>query len=390
MQQLVLFQLALATLLVAAAVHRWLLVPALLVAAALVLFAVLRRNQRSLRDWYATRAELRARQRLAQGPPPSDVDPGLAPVAECVPGLRTHGYVDRDRRTVGMVGDGTFLTTVLRVEAKVSALRPPGGSRALPLRLLHDALEVDGIRLASVQVVQHVQPAPATHLPAQAVARTSYAPLQERCGAPAMRLMWVALRLDPELCPEAVEARGGGQEGAQRCLLRAADQLASRLVGSGFAATVLAEDELVAALATSACVNPLESARAAQPGSPSVRRTEESAQSWRCDDRLHSSYAVSGWPELGRAATPLPRLVSLITSTPTLTTTFSLTLGRGRLRNAVGVSGCVRVTARSPEELTQARRHLEHSARDAGVGLTRLDREQLPGVLATLPLGGTH
>jgi hypothetical protein len=33
---------------------------------------------------------------------------------------------------------------------------------------------------------------------------------------------------------------------------------------------------------------------------------------------------------------------------------------------------------------------LEQAARSAKVGLQRLDREQLPGVLATLPLGGTR
>jgi type VII secretion protein EccE len=276
------------------------------------------------------------------------------------------------------------------VEAGVSALRPAFGARAMPLGLLRDALEVDGITLESVQVVQHVQPAPAPHLPEQSVARRSYAPLQEQTGSPALRLTWVALKLDPELCPEAVKARGGGVEGAQRCLTRAADQLASRITGAGFRASVLNEEELVAAVSTSACANPLATARASQPDAPPTRRTQETSRAWRCDDRWHTTYGVGRWPEVGRAATPLPRLVSLLTAVPALTTTFSLTVGRGARRQSLSVSGHVRITGRTDNELTHARRLLERAARSAKVGLVRLDREQLPGVLATLPLGGAR
>lgn len=390
LQQLVLIELALTALVVGAAIDELMLVPAAVVAAALVLFALLRRHQRSVRDWLSTVLALRARKRQLTGPLTERVDASLAPAAECVPGLRTYAFIDRDRRTVGMIGDGSFVSAVVRVEAGVTALRPAFGARALPLGLLHDALEMDGIRLESAQLVQHVQPAPAPHLPEQAVARRSYAPLQEQTGSPALRLTWVALKLDPELCREAVEARGGGLQGAQKCLLRAADQLASRITGAGFRATVLNEEELIAAVATSACVNPLATARASQPDAPPVRRTAETSRTWRCDDRLHTTYGVGRWPELGRAATPLPRLVSLLTAVPALTTTFSLTVGRGVRRQSVAVSGHVRVTGRTDSELTAARRHLERSSRSAKVGLVRLDREQLPGLLATLPLGGAR
>ncbi|MCF6524915.1 type VII secretion protein EccE [Streptomyces sp. JJ36] len=390
LQQLVLIELALAALVVAAAVDELMLVPAGVLAAVLVLFALLRRHQRSVRDWLATVLALRARRRAATAPPAERVGPGLAPAAECAPGLRTYAFLDRERRTVGMVGDGSFLTAVIRVEAGDTALRPAFGARAFPLALLHDALEVDGIRLESVQLVQHVQPAPAPHLPEQAVARRSYAPLQEQTGSPALRLTWVALKLDPELCREAVQARGGGLEGAQRCVLRTADQLASRITGAGFRATVLSEEELVSAVATSACVNPMATARAGQPGTSPARRTAETARTWRCDDRWHTTYGVGRWPELGRAATPLPRLVSLLTAVPALTTTFSVTVARGTRRSTASVSGFVRVTGRTDTELTGARRHLERVARGAKVGLVRLDREQLPGALATLPLGGTR
>lgn len=394
-----LLELAAAVLLVAAAVHRLMLVPAVVVAVALLVVALMRRHQRSVRDWGATVLALRARRRAAARPltpamvldsEGERVDASFLPLVECAPGLRTYAYLDKKRRTIGMLGDGSFLTAVVRIEAGPSALRPAFGARALPLELVREALDVDGIALESVQVVQHVQPAPAPHLPDQSVARRSYGPLQEQTGSPALRLTWVALKLDPELCPEAVKARGGGLEGAQRCLVRAADHLASRVTGGGFVSTVLNEEELIGTLATSACVSPVATARASRPDAVPTRRTAESARAWRCDDRWHTTYGVGRWPELGRAATPLPRLVALLTSMPTLTSTFSLTLGRSARRGAVTVSGHVRLTGRSDTELVAARRHLERASRSAKLGLVRLDREQQPGALATLPLGGVR
>ncbi|MBA0051878.1 type VII secretion protein EccE [Streptomyces sp. AJS327] len=404
MYQLVLVELGLAVLLLGAAAGGLVLLPSVVLAAALVLLALVRRRRRSAREWVAVLLALRARRRAAAlAPVPAAVsgarpggearertDPGFAPVVECVPSLRTHAFLDRERRAVGMLGDGTFLTALVRVEAQHGALRPAFGSRALPLGLLRDALEVDGIALESVQVVQHVQPAPAPHLPERSVARHSYAPLQQRTGAPALRLTWVALKLDPELCRTAVAARGGGLAGAQRCLLRVADHVASRLAGAGFRATVLDEEELTSAVATSICVSPMAMARASRPDAPEGRRTAEAARTWRCDDRWHTSYAVGRWPELGRAATPLPRLVSVLSSVPTLSTTFSLTLGRAARGGDASLTGHVRLTGRSETELVGAREVLEGSARSAKLGLVRLDHEQLPGLLATLPLGGAR
>ncbi|MZE50387.1 type VII secretion protein EccE [Streptomyces sp. SID5770] len=389
MRQLVLVESALALVAVGLVMGGLWLVPTCVVAGVLVLLAVIRRRGQAVQDWLGTVLALRAR-RSAAAPAPADADPALAPVGENVPGFRASPYVDRNHRTVGMLGDGTFLTAVLRVEASGSALRPVFGARAFPLSVLGGALEVDDIVVESVQLVQQVRPAPALHLPQQAVARLSYAPLQERTGAPALRLTWVAVKLDPELCREAVEARGGGLEGAQRCLVRIADHLASRITGAGFQATVMDQEELNSAIATAVCTNPRAVARAGRPDAAPQRRTAETSRVWRCDDRWHTSYAIGRWPELGRGATPLPRLVSLLTSVPAYATTFSLTVRRGTRQGAMDLDGHVRVTGGSDNELVRVRRTLEQAARAAKVGLLRLDREQLPGVLATMPLGGAR
>ncbi|MCX4983836.1 type VII secretion protein EccE [Streptomyces sp. NBC_00572] len=392
LQQLVLVEVAAALLLVAWVVEPVLLAPAGVVAVVLVLLAVVRRHRRSLPEWLGTFFALRARSRRASSfTVPEGTEPGLAPVVECDPALRTYAYSDRDRRPVGMIGDGTFLTAVLRVESDGTALRPDRGARPLPVGLVRDVLSVDGIRLESAQIVQHTQPAPAPHLPAQSMAARNYGPLQAQTGSPAVRITWIALKLDPELCPEAVAARGGGLAGAQKCVVRAADQLASRLAGAGFSASVLTEQELTSALATSTCASPMAIAQAGR-GQTQGRRTQETARTWRVDDRRHTTYWVGRWPQLGGqggAGASMPQLVALLTSLPALATTFSLTLSGGD-RQEVTVAGHVRITGRSDEELVAARHELERAARGVRTGLVRLDREQVPGMLATLPLGGAR
>ncbi|MDT6987803.1 type VII secretion protein EccE [Streptomyces lusitanus] len=390
LQRLVLLEIAAAVLLVGWVTGPVALVPGAVVAVVLVALALVRRRSRSLPEWLATARTLRARQKRAAALElPPGTEPGLTPVLECDPALRTYSYGARDRRPVGIVGDGTFVTAVVQVEADATALRAERSRQPLPLALVRDALEVDGIRLESAQVVLHTQPAPALHLPPQSVAVTNYAPLQAQTGAPAVRITWIALKLDPELCPEAVAARGGGLHGAQKCVVRAADHLASRLTGAGFRATVLDEEELISAVATSACANPLVTAEAGR-ADRRERRTEETSRSWRCDNRRHTTYWIRTWPSLGGAHGPsLHQFVARMTGVHALATTISLTLAPGD-RREMSLTGHVRVTGRSADELTEARRALEAAARDAGAALTRLDREQLPGVLATLPLGGAR
>jgi type VII secretion protein EccE len=363
------------------------LVPAVFIAVLLLLLAFVRRRGRSLPEWLGTAWALRTRRKRIAVVPPG-TEPGLAPAVECEPGLRTYTYGGRERRPAGIVGDGTFVTALLQVEADATALRAERSRQPLPLRLVCDALEVDEIVLESAQVVLHTQPSPAIHLPQQSVAVSNYAPLQAESGAPAVRITWIALKLDPESCPEAVAARGGGLVGAQKCVVRVADHLASRLTGAGYRATVLNEEELTAAVATSVCANPLVTAEAGRADVP-PRRTEESGRSWRCDNWRHTTYWIRRWPQLGGSGSSLPQLVALLTAVPALATTFSLTLGRGE-RQEVSLVGHLRVTGRSDDELVAARRSLEHAARRAGAGLARLDREQLPGMLATLPLGGAR
>lgn len=133
LQRIVLLEIAAAALLVGWIVGPFALMPAAVVAVALVLLAFVRRRGRSLPEWLATARALRARQRRAASTPiPPGTEPGLAPAVECDPGLRTSAYSARDRRPVGVIGDGTFVTAVLQVEADATALRAEQVEQPLP------------------------------------------------------------------------------------------------------------------------------------------------------------------------------------------------------------------------------------------------------------------
>ncbi|MFI0897646.1 type VII secretion protein EccE [Streptomyces sp. NPDC020983] len=363
-----LLEVAAASVLVGSAAGRPALVPACLTAVALVAAVAARHRGRPLLEWSGAALAMRGRRRRAGGAPPGPLDPVLAPLAECEPALRTYAFAGRGGRSVGMVGDGTFLTAVLVVRAEDEPLRR---TRPLPLGPLHDALEVEDVRLASVQVVQQIRPAAVR----QGLSPDGAVP---RYGLRAVRGTWVALRLDPELCSTAVLARGGGVGGAQRAVLRAADHLASRLLGAGFAVAVLDEEELTAALAASACVG----APGADPVAAEGPRAVEHSRAWHCGGRRHTTYGLGDVPAAAEA-------MAALTSVPATAYSFALTLARGP-GGAPLVAGFLRVTAEGDTELASAWAELEAVARRRAVELTRLDHEQLPGLLATLPLGGTR
>ncbi|MEV0535285.1 type VII secretion protein EccE [Kitasatospora sp. NPDC050463] len=402
LQQLVLVEVAVALVAVGWTISKPVAGAFGAVALALVVLAVIPLRGRTIPEALRVRAALKARRKQARtNVPPVGTDPAIAPALELEPALRTCTHATETdfggrpiRRETGMVGDGTFLSSVLLVQAKDQPLRPARTALPLPLDVVCSALRVDDISLESVQIVQHTQPAPAPHLPEQSLAARAYQELPDGTATPGLRLTWVALKLDPERAATAVRARGGGEEGARKALQRVTDQLAGRLGSAGFNATVLDERELIAALAISTCANPLAVAgrQGTGSGGGSGRRTQESNRFWRIDDRWHSTYWISRWPQLSRpGGSPgriaAPDLVNLVTGSPALASTFSLTAGHGT-GGSVTISGHVRVTGRSESEVAQVGRLVEARAQSAGLGLARLDLEQAPGMLATLPLGG--
>jgi type VII secretion protein EccE len=329
------------------------------------------------------RAEYRERREVRPGMPSGRPggEAALAPLRETYPGLRTSTLSSRSGEPVGMIGDGTFLTAVIRVAARNEPLRAARRVNPLPLGAVTAVLGDPELPASCVQIVTHTQPAPTPQLPPHALAVRSYQTFAT--DVPAQRTTWVAVRLDPQECATAIEARGGGALGAQRSLLTLAQRVASEIEGSGFETVLLSEPELISALGTACAVNPLVGTA---PGTASTaRRTAEHKRTWRCDDRWHTTYWVDRLPTL--TADTTPDLVAGLTGLPTLSTTLGITATRG-IGDAIGFSMHVRISARAEAQLLEVAKALEQQADKLGAGLSRLDGEQLPGLIATIPLGG--
>jgi type VII secretion protein EccE len=318
------------------------------------------------------------KERLAQGRPATG-ESALAPLRETFPALRTATVATRGGEPVGVIGDGTFLTAVIQLDARNEPLREQRQAHPLPVGAVAAALSDTQVPVASVQLISHSRPAPAPHLPRQSLSARSYQTLGG--DVPAQRTTWAAVRLDPEQAQGAVEARGGGQAGAQRALLTAVQRVASQIEGAGFEATILSEPELITALGTACMVTQV----AVNPAATAHRRTEETRRYWRCDGGWHTTYWLDKPPALSERTSP--DFFAGVGALPALATSVAVNLSKGT-GESVAFSCFIRIAAGSENQLAEAGKALEQRAGQAGAGLTRLDGEQLPGLVATVPLGG--
>lgn len=321
-------------------------------------------------------AEFKERQDQRQ---PASGESALAPLRETFPALRTATVATRGGEPVGVIGDGTFLTAVIQLDARAEPLREPRQAHPLPIGAVAAALADTQVPVASVQLITHARPAPAPHLPRQSLSARSYQSIG--ANVPAQRTTWAAVRLDPEQAQGAVQARGGGSVGAQRALLTAVQRVASQLEGAGFEATILSEPELISALGT-AC-NVMQTA--VNPAAAAHRRTEETRRYWRCDGSWHTTYWMDKPPTFTDQTSP--DFFATVGALPALATSVAVNLSKGT-GDSVAFSCFIRIAAGSEAQLNESGKVLEQQAGKAGAGLTRLDGEQLPGLVATVPLGG--
>lgn len=372
--QVILWQVAAAAVLVAAVRKDWTLALAVAFAAAVVLLTLVRQRGRWLYQSMGIRMRFRARRRVrpADGP----VDARLATLRELLPELDVSGIALRSGERVGVAYDGVAWVGVVAVVPGEDVLPQPQGSQWLPVRELAKALTVDDIALASVQVVQHTAPAPAGVLPGQSPVAGSYQRLNQR-GTPAARHLWVALRLDPARCPDAVEVRGGGLEGGQRAVKRCVARVLELLDGAGVRGRALDEEGVRTVLALTGSVR-------AVPAPPGTRRSDETWTHWQGDGTAHVTWWIRSWPQRG---IPMQVLADAVATVPALAVTVSLALHTEQAEGS-RFRGFVRVSAQSAAAVGAAALAVEQAAAGAGIGLFRLDGEHALGVIATLPLGG--
>ena len=302
-------------------------------------------------------------------------DARVALLRLAVPDLVVAHTTDHERAPVGMAWQDGVWTAVLRVELEPLLVAPIGKAPNLPLGALGPCLEDRGVVLDSIRVLWHCYPGSAV-LPPSSPALSSYLEVIGALPTSARRTTLVAVRLDPRRCGAAIRERGGGVVGAHRALIGALSRVRSALEGRGVPTRPLDPEEL---LATGVAIGELSGALNAE-GRVGL------AEKWGGVTAAgvgHSSYSITGWPSGGVAAG-----LNAFTSIRALSSTVALAISPGGQDGQVGLRGLVRISARTPAELSRAEDRLDKMTDKLGFAMTPLRGLQTAALAATLPFGG--
>ncbi|RKS72666.1 type VII secretion protein EccE [Motilibacter peucedani] len=313
-------------------------------------------------------------------------DQRLAGLAGLLPEVEVQEALDRSGARIAVLFDGRAWSTVIAVEPTGVVVGAEAADAGVPVELLRGVLDDPEQRVAAVQLVTVAVPSPAARLPvSEDPAAFSYASLladADATGLVSHRGTWVALRLEPQRCPEAVERRGGGAEGARRTLLGATAQLVARLDAAGVATSALDAPAVVAALLEAAAA---EGTSRETPGQDAVPTPPESGEErwdhWESGGVAHVSWAVR---QFGRPGDASAQRLADVQATRASVVAHSVTFLPTETSEVL-VRAFVRVAAPLPV-LTDALAQVAATAGQAGIRLRRLDGAQAPAVLATLPL----
>jgi len=372
------WQVAITAVVLAVPLAPGFIVPAVLALVLVVALTVVRSGGRSLARRLRMRVRLAARHRRihqsasAQGFPLAQHD-ALVPLLYLRPGLSVDVASARSGDPVGVIGDETGFTAVLAPadEPVVPSMRPTG----VGIGTLADLCDPDGVGLDSVQLVVRVLPAPASasSVAVPALAR-SYR--QVNTSGTAAAVSWlVAIRL------AASADRAGLLDDRQPVhsqVRSKADRATKLLAAAGLPCRMLDDSQVLAALAGSV------DADRRRPR-PELSRVSESGTTVDVDGWAHASAWVrtaGGGAPVGAGA-----LVSALSDADVSAATVSVIveiIESRRLR----VSTFVRLTAPTAAAANAAMKTLVSRGPAIGLGVVPLTGEQLPGLLATVPLGG--
>ncbi len=334
---------------------------------------------------YAFRSHSRVAER--EGPtemkPPSEDettvigadDPRVALLRLVVPDLVVAQGVDHERRPLGLAWHDGAWTAVLLVDPAPGLITAVGSAPSLPLGALAPCLEDRGVVLDAISVIWHCYPGSAA-LPATSPALNSYMEVLGPLPAAARRTTWIAVRLDPRRCAEAIRERGGGVVGAHRALIGALSRVRNALESAGVSIRPLDSDELLRAGISAAELT-------AVAGSTKPVTLREKWSGVTAGSVGHASYAITGWPSKG-----MRNNLNALTGVRALSSTLSMTISPSGEDGQVGLRGVARVSARTPSELEKADERLKTLSDKLGITLTPLRGLQVSGLAATLPLGG--
>lgn len=354
----------------------WLIVAAVLVLA-LVVLTLVRHRGRALWRWLRVWRGFRSRRRAARA---VQHEPLLGPLREWLPELEITAIDGRRGSSIGVLFDGSAYTMVLGPDG--DELITSANPDTIPLHALAEVREVEGIRLASAQLLVRTVAAPAPILGNYAPqVGASYAEINPTF-APASAAWWIALRLEPARSADSLEIddEGVASETLVRALRKLLGWSTKVLASSGLPCRALDENEVREVVALTSGADP-----AVTPPGRRDRRTNETWTRMNLDASAHATGWVTRFPRRGLRA--MTSVWSAMAALPVHSSTAALILAwspSGELR----CSAYVRVCAGDGRSAQRALTQLGRSLGRARVRFARLDGEQLPGLLATIPLGG--
>lgn len=193
------------------------------------LLFVVRVRGHTLPRWVAIRASFskqrRRRAKTAEQFEPFDADLG-------------------DGAQIGFHWDGRTLLSLLRIQENPQAMTvlEPGitvSGEMVSIQLVADCLQQFDIALDSIDVISQGS---------RSQGRGHIAAIYDAVIGPlpaiAQRTVWIAVRFDPTLCPDAVRNRGGGQEGITRTAATATRRVANRLAEAGLRPHIMTASEI--------------------------------------------------------------------------------------------------------------------------------------------------
>jgi type VII secretion protein EccE len=258
-----------------------------------------------------------------------------------------------DGSQIGFYWDGKILVSLVRIEENPQAMTIMEtaltvSGETISVQMLADCLRQFDIALDSIDVISQGARS-GSHGQIGAIYDAVLGPLP----AIAQRSVWVAVRLDPTLCPDAVRHRGGGWDGILRTAATATRRVVHRLSDAGLRPQIMTATEI--AQATEELVGGVDL--------PNLDETWFACQEGRFQLR---SFFVKP-PMLTTSG------LGLLWTVPSYSTTVCVSLRRDERNGLVKLRGLVRFDSQG-----RARVHL----RDLG----QLPGRQYAGLMCSLPL----
>ncbi|MEC4764902.1 type VII secretion protein EccE [Mycobacterium sherrisii] len=149
-----------------------------------------------------------------------------------------------DGSRIGHHWDGKRLTSLLRLvpdPAAMTIMEPATmiSAQTVSLRTLADCLRQYDITVDSIDVISQ-----GARLHDRGQVAAVYDAVLGPLPAVAQRTVWVAVRMDPARCPEAVRHRGGGWDGTVRTAATATRRIANRLSDAGIGSHIMTAAEI--------------------------------------------------------------------------------------------------------------------------------------------------